>query len=220
MGIPARTSRWPALAAAALATLLGGSPAEATTLARLSTEQIVDASELIVRGTVVEVWSELDENGAVWTRAQVDVTEVLKGDPETATVVVDQRGGTYAGRTYETGGSARFSVGEDALLFLETLSGGHVVPVGLVQGKYTVRMDPYLRAPIAQRVSMPFGVEYDARFLPLPKNGTQLRLSDLEDQVRERVESGWDGNPIPGASQERLARINAARNALKGEGGE
>lgn len=212
MGIPARTSRWSALAAAAgFVALLGATPGNATTLARLSTEQLVDASELIVRGTVVEVWSELDERGAVWTRAQISVSEVMKGDAEVTTVVVDQQGGTYGGRTYESGAAARFSPGEDAVLFLERLESGRVVPVGMVQGKYTVQMDPYLRAPVAHRVTMPFSVEYDARFLPLPKNGTQLRLEDLTGQVRDRVEAGWDGQPIPGSSQERLIRINAAR---------
>ncbi len=212
MGIPAHGSRWSALAAAVLfSALVGSAPAHATSLARLSTEQLVDASELIVRGTVVEVWAEIDDRGAVWTRAQVEIDDVLKGDADALTVVVDQRGGTYAGRTYQTGGAARFSVGEEALLFLETLESGRVVPVGLVQGKFTIQMDPYVRQAVVQRVSMPFGVDYDARFLPLPKAESRLTLTNLETQVRDRVEAGWDGQPIPGASAERLGRINAAR---------
>lgn len=216
MGISARITRWSVLAAATLFVgLLGSPPAHSTTLARLSTEQLVDASELIVRGNVVEVWAELDQVGAVWTRAQIEVTDVLKGDPETLTVIVDQRGGTYAGRTYQTGGAARFSVGEDAVLFLETLDSGHTVPVGMVQGKFTIQIDPYLRKPVVHRVSMPFGVDYDARFLPLPKADARLTLADLEDAVQNRVIAGWDGQPIPGASTERLARINAARLGVK-----
>lgn len=216
MGISSRITRWSALAAATLVVgLLGSPPAHATTLVRLSTEQLVDASELIVHGTVVEVWAELDQVGAVWTRAQIEVTDVLKGDPETLTVIVDQRGGTYAGRTYQTGGAARFSVGEEALLFLETVESGHTVPVGMVQGKYTVQIDPHLRAPVVHRVSMPFGVDYDARFLPLPKADARVTLADLEETIQDRVSAGWDGEPIPGASSERLARINAARLGVK-----
>ena len=90
MGIPARRSRWWALGVVALLGL-SAAPASATSMVQLTTNQLIDASESIVRGTVVEVWTELDEQGAVWTRAQVDVTEVLKGDAGQSAVIVDQR---------------------------------------------------------------------------------------------------------------------------------
>lgn len=216
MGIPARMTRWTTLGLVALAgALLSPSPARATTMVELTTDQLVDASEAIVQGTVVEVWTELDEQGAVWTRAQVEVGEVLKGDPTLEAVVVDQRGGTYAGRTYQIGGAVRFSVGEEAVIFLETLGNGRTVPVGMVQGKFTIQMDPYLREPIARRFALPFGVDYDARFLPLQAEGERLTLEALEEQVRERVREGWDGQPIPGASTERLRQINSIRSGAR-----
>ena len=54
----------------------------------MSTDQLVAASELIVHGTVVEVWTERDDRGGIWTRAQVDVDEVYKGDTSLSAVVV------------------------------------------------------------------------------------------------------------------------------------
>ena len=212
MGIPARRSRWWALGAMVFLGL-SARPSHATSMVQLTTSQLVDASESIVRGTVVEVWSELDDQGAIWTRAQVDVSEVLKGDADTEAVVVDQRGGTYGGLTVDTGGAARFSVGEDVLLFLETLHGDHVVPVGMVQGKYTIQMDPYVRKLTVRRFAVPFRAPYDARFLPALPAAQRLTLDDLETQVRDRVSAGWDGQPIPGASLDHLRQINRVRGA-------
>jgi len=192
---------------------LSAAPASATSMVQLTTNQLIDASESIVRGTVVEVWTELDEQGAVWTRAQVDVTEVLKGDAGQSAVIVDQRGGTYGGLSVDVGGAARFSVGEDVLLFLETLGAGHTVPVGWMQGKYTIQMDPYLRALTVRRFALPFRVAYDARFLPPVSDAQRVTLTDLEQQVHDRVEAGWDGSPVPGVSMDHLRQINRVRGA-------
>ena len=204
------------VAAAALAAgLSAASPAGATTVAELTNNQLVDASELIVRGTVTEIWTELDADGKVWTRAQVAISDVLKGDHATRAVVVDQLGGTFGGTTTTMPGAVRFSVDEDVVLFLETLGSGHMVPVGLTQGKFTVRMDPYSRSSIVQRFTLPLQQEYDHRFLPLPSADGRVALADLESQVSHRVAEGWDGQPIPGASMERLARINETARGVK-----
>lgn len=189
--------------------------AGATSMVRLSTDQMTDASDLIVRGEVVEVWTEVDARGAVWTRAQVLVDEVLKGDPATEAVVVDQMGGTWGGVTTVVHGAARFDVGEEAVLFLDQLGSGRVVPVGMLQGKFTVRLDPATREELAQRVVMPPSASYDHRFLPLPSAADRLTVDTLETQVRDRLALGWDGQPIPGADTAELRRINRLQPGVK-----
>lgn len=195
--------------------LLVAAPAGATSMVPLSHAQLVDASDAIVRGQVVEVWVEQDSDGAVWTRAQIAVEEVLKGSPDLRVVVVDQQGGTYGAATTRVDGVARFSVGEDALVFLETLGSGHTVPVGMMQGKFTVRLDPYTRAALAQRFTVPSDRAYDHRFLPLPAADERLALTDFEAEIRDRVAAGWDGQPIPGADPARLRR--ATRTQTEGK---
>jgi len=184
-------------------------PAMATTMIELTTNQMVDLSNAIVRGVVTEIWTEEDDNGVVWTRAQIEVSQTLKGDTNKSVYIVDQIGGTFGGSVTKVGGTARFSPGEEGIFFLETIGNGRTITVGLSQGKFTARMDPYSQELIAQRFAPPPRQKYDHRFIPLPKEENRLLLSDLIDQIENRVEQGWDGKPITGASMKRLQKINA-----------
>ena len=184
-------------------------PAMATTMVELSTNQMVDLSNAIVRGVITEIWTEEDRNGVVWTRAQLEVSQTLKGNADIKVYIVDQIGGTFGGSVTKVGGTARFSQGEEGIFFLETIDNGRTITVGLSQGKFTARMDPYSQELIAQRYAPPPRQKYDHRFIPLPKEEKRLYLSDLIEQIEDRVEQGWDGKPITGADMKRLQEINA-----------
>ena len=199
------------LPAVVLAACLAGisTPANATTMVQLSTPQMVDASNAIVRAKITEVWAEEDENGIVWTRAQIEVSHTYKGDPEKKAFIIDQLGGQFGGNVSSVPGAARFSPGEEGIFFLEHLGSGRTTTVGLSQGKFTLRLDPYSHQLIAQRFAPAPGQAYDHRFLPLPTEAKKLFLIDLEDTIQGRVDAGWDGLRIPGTSLERLRSINA-----------
>lgn len=184
------------------------STAEARDVVTLSQAQMVDASDLVVRGVVSEVWNERDSDGDIWTLASIEVTRVYKGDPKTSSVIVHQKGGSLNGQTLSMSVSARFSAGEDALFFLENNSHGRTFVVGADQGKYTVRIDPDNGREMLVRSSLSQERYYDHRFLPHPPADQRIYLSDVEDIVNARVVQGWDGQPIPGTSLERLERIN------------
>jgi hypothetical protein len=161
------------------------------------------------------VWTELDDQGAIWTRAQVEVDEVWKGPAALGGLVVDQPGGLWGTSAAAVRGAARFSAGEEVVLFAETLGSGQTVPVGMFQGKYTVRMDPYSRSEIVQRFTLPAERSYDHRFLPLPAEADRLGVGDLEARVASRVRAGWDGLPIPGASDDALRRKSPALQEVR-----
>ncbi len=78
----------------------------------------------------------------------------------------------------------------------------------MVQGKFTVRMDPAARHDIVLRYTLPSDEPYDARFLPLPPAEHRIAAADFERTVSARVTLGWDGQPIPGTSIERLRSID------------
>jgi hypothetical protein len=180
--------------------------AAATSMVNLSTEQLTDAADSIVKGTVGAVWTEIDDGGKCWTRARVEVEAVLKGAPGRE-VVVSQLGGICG----PTGGwvesTARFSEGEVAYFFLEEMNDFTGV-VGMSQGKFTLRMDPTVRHEIVMRYTLPADQPYDARFLPLPPADQRVAASDFERTVIQRVALGWDGEPIQGTSMARLRAIN------------
>lgn len=200
--------------ALALAVAAAPGDASATTVARLSTEQLVDAAEFAFVGTVVDVWTEVDARGLVWTRAQVEVERPLKGAPDT-TMVVEQAGGAYGGVTTHVDGVARFSVGERGVFFVSTRGDDRIQLIGMAQGKYTVRMDPYSRAEIVQRFTQPLDRPYDHRFIPLPSAEQRVLFEDFVQQVEDRVELGWDGQPIPGISPDKLMLRNRLQPGVK-----
>lgn len=183
--------------------------AHATTIARLSLEQYVDASIYVVRGTVVEVWTSLDEGDLVWTHARVKVSETLKGPDAPKELVVSSLGGTHGDLEVVVPGAAEFSVGEDNLLFLTT-SGPkrYLVPVGKHTGKLIIRRAPGEDRPYAMTFHPDRRVAYDGRFLPHPPAVERQYLDDVLARVHARLEQGWDGKAIPGLSNAELIDIN------------
>ena len=200
-----------------MALLLGfvGGQARATTLSELSLEQMTDASDLIVRGTVTQVFTELDDRGNVWTRAQVEVQEVLKGDTATQAVLVDQVGGVHGNSYSVIRWAPRFSKGEEAIFFLEELRSGRTSVVGWYQGKFTVRMDPEAAEEMLVRFTTHQDRPYDHRFIPHPPIQNRVYVTDFTDRILRRVEAGWDGQPIPGADPAKLRRINRLQQGVK-----
>ena len=125
---------------------------------------------------------------------------------------MSQLGGICGPLARRVESTARFSEGEEAYFFLEELN-GYTGVVGMVQGKFTLRMDPAARHEIVQRYTLPSDQPYDARFLPLPAADRRIAAADFERSVTARVAAGWDGQPIPGTSNERLRAIDDLRAA-------
>ena len=191
-----------------LALLLALSTANATTMVPLSLDQLVDASDEIVKGRVTETWTEPDlKTGLVWTYAQIEVTKTLKGEPGSI-VILEQPGGKWGSKEARIEGVARFSVGEEGYFFVEHLESGHNVSVGMSQGKFNIIMDPYQRKEIAVRFPVHVQNSFDHRFIPLPPPKLRTTTADFELSITNRVHQGWDGKPIPGTSSNRLLKIS------------
>ena len=125
--------------------------------------------------------------GACLHRA-LQVSEELKGSAPSV-LVIDQLGGRYAGLRAEVSGAARFSPGEDTVMFLATIKKGTrytLQSMGL--GKYTVRIDPHTGREVVQQFFPSLDDDYDHRFIPAPRDGQQVFLSDFETTILDRVE--------------------------------
>jgi hypothetical protein len=181
----------------------------ATTMVPLSFEQLVDASDDIVKGQVTEVWTERDiATGMIWTHAQIEVKTVLKGEDELQVLIVEQPGGSWGSSETTIDGVARFSVGEEGYFFVEHLDSGRSVPVGMFQGKFNIVFNPYKQQRIATRFTTHPKQKFDHRFIPLPKENKRITIEQFELDIRAKKQKGWDGKSIPGTSIERLRRIN------------
>lgn len=202
----------------AMIALGASSPASATTLARLSHDQVVDASDAIVEGTVSRVWSTEDASGKVWTRAFVTVDRSLKGKHAVGeSVMVEAAGGTApTGSVTYVGLTPRYAEGERVLLYLSLKRHGTVYgTVGMLMGKYTIKQNPADGSDMVVRFTVPANVAYDARFIPNPPVAERVSLASMEASVAARVKVGWDGEPIPGVSRERLMAINNLQPGVK-----
>lgn len=197
-----------------LASSMAPETASATTFANLSIEQFTDASTWIVEGNVTRVWTEADtERGYIWTRAEVQLSSVHKGPSAPKTIVVDSLGGEHDGIVMTVPGQAVFSTGESVFLFLDEV-GDRKVPVSKFQGKLTVRRAPGERISHAMRWHASDTESYDHRFLPHPPADQRIYLDSLREQVQRRLDVGWDGQPVPGLSRERLQQVNTLERRL------
>jgi hypothetical protein len=191
--------------------------AQATTLAPLSVEQMTDAADLIVRGTVLDVHTDLDESGYVFTYATVRVEESIKGYAAAGDVLtVESPGGVYDGAVANTESAARYSKDEEVFLFVtEKRHGTAFGTIGLYLGKYTVKQNPVDGAPMVVRFTVPYTQAFDARFVPNPPAAERVSVEALRSRVNARIDAGWDGAPIPGVSSERLHKINKLQPGVR-----
>ena len=210
--------RWLLAGALALAVWAAPAPeATATTLAPLTVEQMTDAADLIVRGKVVSQWVMVSPANTVITRTLVQVSRVYKGAVQPGeALAVDTPGGNYFGQIVDPGAAARFSEGEDVLLFLNRIYQGQgLTTVGMFLGKFSVRQNPADGSEMPVRFTVPYAQNFDARFIPHPPAAERIRMEEMEAFVLNRVAVGWDGQPIPGISQERLREINSLQPGVQ-----
>jgi hypothetical protein len=184
------SGRGPALV---LALLLGAGSLQATLVSRMSLEEVVDASETIVQGTVVRKWSAWDEGHKyIWTHYEIQVADKLKGSVP-GTFVVSEPGGVVDEIELQIAGTPQYEVGEEIVLFAERTPLGYLRTCGWGQGKFRVTRTP-LDGKITVRtaakgielVERPAEGESKPKGTPLGDvNG--LELEPFKTRVRELV---------------------------------
>ena len=128
------------VASAALFALV--SVAAATTVVKLSLQDMASVSEQIVVGHVRDVTPH-KVKGRIVTRVTIDVDERLKGSDDSAQVTVQVLGGRLGDQIAIVHGTAQFEPGEHVLVFLErTKADRPLVVAGMSQGKFSVAKGP------------------------------------------------------------------------------
>lgn len=133
--------------------------ARGTSLVCLSLEQLSQASTHIVRGHVLSQESRWnDAHTQIVTLTTVAVDRVVKGWPS-ATVVIEQPGGTVGHLRSHVSGTVHFFPQTDYILFLEPAAANpsRYLVVGMMQGAYRVYRDATTQE---ERLIQPLGGFY------------------------------------------------------------
>jgi len=173
--------------------LLAGSAARATTLLRMSVEEMARASQEIVRARCTGTATRWDA-GEIWTFAAFEVEETWRG-PAAAQVTVRLLGGRAGDLTSRVSGVPRFQPGEEVVLFLERTPRGDFSVVSWEQGTFRVRRDRRGGAGALERVTQ-----------------DTAAFSTFDPGTRRFEASGIRNMPV----EDLRARVDAALGSEKG----
>lgn len=144
--------------------------ATATTIRRLDFDQLLNESELVVHGRVVSTYSYImPERGWVLTDTRIEVLDAAKGQGGPI-VTVTELGGVVGDKGMIVPGTARFQVGEEAVVFLKNLAGKWRT-AGLIQGKF----------PVVQERGEKFAIPA----VPMAAAAGKIPLGDLLQRIRQ-----------------------------------
>jgi len=172
------------------ALLCAATSVHATTLARLSLDQLAAAADATARVRCSSAQSRW-ENGQIWTVTSFDVLETMKGTLP-ARITVRLPGGRVGHFTAIVDGTPKFNAAEEVVVFLERIPGGLKVepaPGGgfsvaaWVEGTFRIRRDPRTGVETVTQDSSNFAV-FDAATRTFHTEG--IRRMPME-QFRERV---------------------------------
>jgi len=153
----------------------------ATTLARLSLEQLASASDAVARVRCVNVQSRW-EMGAIWTVATFVVIETEKGSLP-AQITARLPGGRVGHLTAFVDGTPKFNQGDEAFVFLERTRAGDFTVAAWVEGTFRIWRDPRTGAESVTQDSNSFAV-FDAATRTFRSEG--IRRMPIE-QFRARL---------------------------------
>ncbi|MCG6873330.1 MAG: matrixin family metalloprotease [Gammaproteobacteria bacterium] len=117
-------------------------PVSASVVTRLSDQQLVDRSHLIVTGRVTGIETlRAGSDPRRFTYITVQIVETLGGPGPGAELVLKQPGGAGPENTRWIFGSPEFTKGEEVLLALRARPDGSLYTTGLFQGKFSLRQE-------------------------------------------------------------------------------
>jgi hypothetical protein len=110
----------------------------ATTIPRLTFEQLTDASEVIASGDITQSWTAWDsEHKYIWTHYRLTVTDTARGS-RVSSVEFAEPGGAVKDALMQIPGTVTYGVGEHVVVFLARMPNGYLRTAGWAQGKYSL----------------------------------------------------------------------------------
>ncbi len=166
-------------------------PAAASITLALDLDELIDASEVVVLGTVIERHSHYNAQRQIVTDVTLRVEDVMKGSAARGDdIVVRRLGGEVGDIGMRVEGEPTFTEGERAVVFAERV-GPDLRPTGMSQGVLRVRLDDggqELVHPATQALQL-VRRGSGGRLEPAPGYLLGARpLADVMDEIRQAVE--------------------------------
>jgi hypothetical protein len=158
-----------------IAAIILAVPLNATTVQRLSFDDLVSKAETIIVGHVLDSQSSWTKDGKlILTQTTVEVQEQLKGTPPRL-VTVTTVGGKVGTSILHVSGMPAFERNETAVIFLER-SGSYSTVLGLNQGKFSVA-----NGEVANSIS---GLSFNDAATSRPM---RMPLDEFKRQIQQRL---------------------------------
>lgn len=123
--------------------LLGVVPVQATSVVPPDFPQLVNESDYVVRTVVKSVtaeWRGPKENGSIYTLVELEVREVIAGNPPHP-LILEMLGGRVGDKEMSIAGAPKFAVGQEDVLFVQG-NGQNIYPLfALMHGRYPIHKE-------------------------------------------------------------------------------
>lgn len=161
-------------------------PARATTLLRLSMDDMIHQSTAIVRAKVTGSSSAF-RGQDIYTYYQLEILETLKPGAAAQTQVAVP-GGTAAGVRQVVAGAPALTVGGEYVLFLWTSRSGLTQAIGLSQGLFSVTYDSSGNATVSRPAAA--SIVLDVNGNVAADQAVSLKWSDLRTHIQQKLGAG------------------------------
>ena len=172
------------------------SSGSASILRMLSNKELINSSDSIVVGDVVDEYSAWDPSGrfiVTYTKIQV-VDDVMGTEGGSREIIIRHLGGRVGNREMEVHGGAKFMIGEKTLLFLKKQSSGFKDVLGLSQGKFKILKDSLTGSEFAVNPKDPEIKFLDSNFKTVEDPDGQSRkpvsLTDFIQEIKKELKEG------------------------------
>lgn len=152
-----------------------------STLQRLSLNDMIQKSTMIVRGTIQPGSSAAQRGAMIYTHFQLSVTTAYKGTPGQS-IDVAVPGGVLNGIQQPVAGAPTLASGQDCVFFLWTSKSGLTQVIGLSQGLFRVTTNAQGQAIVSRGAAS--ATMLDSSGQPVTDSNLQMPLAQLVGKIQ------------------------------------
>jgi hypothetical protein len=165
--------------------------ATGSTLQRLSLNDLILKSTMIVQGTIQPGSSAAMRGALIYTHYQLAVTGVYKGTPAGQTIDVAVPGGTLNGVQQPVAGAPSLTAGQNYVIFLWTSKSGLTQVIGLSQGLFNVSTNAQGQVTVSRGPAS--ALMLDGSGNPVTDSSFQMPLAQLVSTIQSVLAGGGGG---------------------------